>query len=113
MNTHAGNQFTLNNVVYDGDQLPPDGQQLLALLAEAEKELVRLETRQTLLKLAQQQLIAQLKPLLPVSVDSESYAPVVILGQPSKEIPITLVNKPDVEPASFPENIPDEIRAKP
>lgn len=105
--------FTINGTSFDSSKLSPEGQQLLALLVEAQNELVRLETRKSLLQLAQQQLILQLKPLLPVSEVSQPGVGTGILGNASKEIPTTPVEKPNSEPAVFPDTIPDEIRAKP
>ena len=112
MSATPGQLFTLNGANYDGNQLPPEGQQLLALLTEAQNELARLETRKALLQAAQQQLISQLKPMLPPPIPSQPAGAVGILGRASKEIPTTPVEKPEEEPAPFPENIPEEIRAK-
>ena len=53
-----GNLFSLNGTNYDGSQLPPKGQQISALLTEAQDELARLKTRKALLQAAQQQLIS-------------------------------------------------------
>ena len=103
--------FTLNGTNYDGNQLPPEGQRVLALLNEAQTELARLETRKALLQAAQQQLINQLKPLLPAPIPSQPAGAVGILGHASDQIPTTPVEKPAEEPAPFPEEIPEEIRA--
>ena len=113
MSATPGQLFTLNGANYDGSQLPPEGQQVLTLLTEAQNELARLETRKALLQAAQQQLINQLKPLLPPPIPSQPAGAVGILGRASKEIPTTPVEKPEEEPAPFPDNIPEEIRAKP
>ena len=112
MSTIPGNLFTLNGANYDSSQLPPEGQQLLGLLTEAQNELTRLENRKALLQAAQQQLISQLKPLLPPPIPSQPAGAVGILGRASKEIPTTPVEMPEEEPAPFPDNIPEEIRAK-
>lgn len=111
MSATPAHQFTLNGANYDGSQLPPEGQRVLALLNEAQAELVRLETRKALLQAAQQQLINQLKPLLPAPIPSQLAGAVGILGHASDQIPTTSVQKPGEEPAPFPANIPDEIRA--
>ena len=112
MSATPENLFTLNGANYDGNQLPPEGQQLLGLLTEAQNELTRLEKRKALLQAAQQQLISQLKSLLPPPIPSQPAGAVGILGRASKEIPNTPVEKPEEEPAPFPDNIPEEIRAK-
>lgn len=112
MSATPGQLFTLNGANYDGSQLPPEGQQLLALLTEAQTELARLETRKALLQAAQQQLINQLKPLLPPPIPSQPAGAVGILGHASDQIPTTPVEKPELEPAPFPDTIPEEIRAK-
>lgn len=112
MSATPGNLFTLNGANYDGNQLPPEGQQLLALLTEAQNELTRIETRKALLQAAQQQLISQLKPLLPPPIPSQPAGAVGILGRASEEIPTTPVEKPEEEPAPFPEDIPEAIRVK-
>ena len=111
MSATPAQQFTLNGANYDGSQLPPEGQRVLALLNEAQAELSRLETRKALLQAAQQQLINQLKPLLPAPIPSQPAGAVGILGHASDQIPTTPVQKPAEEPAPFPDNIPDEIRA--
>ena len=112
MSTTPDNLFTLNGENYDGNQLPPEGQQLLSLLNDAQKELARLETQRELLKAAQQQLISNLKPLLLPPISSQPDGASGILGEASKEIPTTPVEKPEQEPSPFPNNIPKEIRAK-
>ena len=113
MSTPSGHVFTINGTNFDSSQLSPEGQQLLALLTESQNELVRLETRKALLQAAQQQLITQLKPLLPVSEVSQPNTGLGVLGTASTEIPTTPVEKPNSEPAVFPDSISDEIRAKP
>ena len=110
---HAGHIFNLNGANYDGNQLPPEGQKVLALLNEAQAELARLETRKALVQAAQQQLINQLKPLLPPPIPSQPAGAMGILGHASDQIPTTPVEKPDEEPAPFPDNIPEAIRATP
>lgn len=112
MSSTPENVFNLNGANYDGSQLPPEGQQLLSLLTEAQKELTRLENHKALVQAAQQQLISQLKPLLPPSIPSPPAGAVGVLGRASKEIPTTPVAKPEAEPAPFPDNIPKEIRAR-
>lgn len=111
MNATPSQPFTLNGANYDGSQLPPEGQRVLGLLNEAQAELARLETRKALLQAAQQQLISQLKPLLPDPIPSQRVGAVGILGHASDQIPTTPVEKPAEEPAPLPDNIPDEIRA--
>lgn len=103
--------FTLNGANYDGSQIPPEGQRVLALLNEAQAELARLETRKALLQAAQQQLISQLKLLLPAPIPSQAAGAVGILGHASDQIPTTPVQKPAEEPAPFPDNVPDYIRS--
>ena len=106
MSATPGNLFTLNGAQYDGSQLPPEGQRLLGLITEAQSELARLETRKSLLQAAQQQLIAQLKPLLPAPSHTG------ILGQASDVIPTTPAQKPEQEPSPLPDNLPAAVRAK-
>ena len=113
MSATPGNLFGLNGANYDANQLSPEGQQLLILLNDAQNELARLETRKALLQAAQQQLIGQLKPLLPPPISNQPDGASGILGKASKEIPSTPAQKPEEEPAPFPDNIPEEIRAKP
>jgi hypothetical protein len=104
--------FTLNGASYDGSLLPPEGQQLLSLVTEAQAELARLETRKALLQAAQQQLISQLKPLLPIPIPTQPAGAAGILGHASDMIPTTPVEMPSEEPAPFPEFIPEAIRAQ-
>ena len=113
MSTPQGNRFNLNGNEYDINALPAEGQRLLALLGEAQKELESLETRATLIQSARQQLISELKPLLPVPCTNKPAGAVGILGHASDQIPTTPVNEPSDELASFPDNLPEEIRAKP
>ena len=112
MSATPGNLFTLNGANYDGNQLPEEGQQLLSHLNNAQIELARLETKKALLNAAQQQLISQLKPLLPPPISNQPDGAAGILGQASKEIPTTPVAKPEQEPAPFPEDIPAGMKAK-
>ena len=112
MSATPGNLFTLNGENYDGNQLPEEGQQLLSHLNNAQIELARLETKKALLNAAQQQLISQLKPLLPPPISNQPDGAAGILGQASKEIPTTPVTKPEEEPAPFPEDIPAGMKAK-
>lgn len=113
MSATSGNLFGLNGANYDANQLSAEGQQLLSLLNDAQNEMARIETRKALLQAAQQQLISQLKPLLPPPISSQPDGADGILGQASKEIPTTPAQKPEEEPAPFPKNIPEEIRATP
>ena len=113
MSAPSGNLFTLNGANYDGSQLSPEGWQLLTLLTEAQKELVRLDTNKALLKSAQQQLLSQLTPLLPAPIPNQPAGAIGILGKASTEIPTTPVETPEEKPAPFPDNVPDTIRAKP
>ena len=110
MSATPGNVFNLNGVAYDGSQMLPEGHPILGLLTEAQNELTRLENRKVLLQAAQQQLIRQLKPLLPSPIPNQPDGASGILGRASQEIPTTPVDKPEVEPAPFPENIPKELR---
>jgi hypothetical protein len=112
MSATPGNLFGLNGENYDANQLTPEGQNLLNLLNEGQNELARLETRKALLQAAQQQLISQLKPLLPAPISNQPEGASGILGEASKEIPTTPAQKPEEEPAPFPTTIPKEIRAK-
>ncbi|KZR78322.1 hypothetical protein [Prochlorococcus marinus] len=104
--------FILNGASYDSSQLSPEGKQLFGLLAEAQNELARLENRKSLLLAAQQKLINDLKALLPAPITLQPDGADKILGKASDEIPTTTVEKPKDEPAPFPDNIPEEIRAK-
>jgi len=106
MSGSPSSPFNLNGVNYDASQLPPEGQRLIALVGEAQKELAQLETRQLLLRAARQQLINELKPLLPQPGNTPG-----ILGQASDRIPTTPVEKPQQEPAPLPDALPKEIRA--
>ena len=109
----ASQVFNLNGANYYISQLSPEGQQIIELITEAQDELRRLENQKALLQVAQQQLIKQLKPLLANPIDSQPYGANGTLGCASDQIPTTPVEKPEEEPAPFPDNIPDEIRAKP
>lgn len=112
MNSPSSQVFNINGINYDCTELPLRGQKLLILLAEAQAELVKLETHQELLKIAQQQLIAELKPLLPTaSITQEKVGP-TILGETSKNIPSTASFKPDDNPAPLPDNVPDQFKKK-
>ena len=112
MNATPGNIFNLNGVTYDRNEMLPEGHQLLGLLSEAQTELKRIENRKALLKAAQQQLIRQLKPLLPPPIPTQADKASVILGRASQEIPNTSVKKPEIEPAPIPEDIPRDLRRK-
>jgi len=112
MPTTQGNLFTLNGAQYDGNHLPKEGKHLLGLITEAQNELIRLETRKALLQAAQQQLINQLKPLMPSPIHSQPPDTVGIIGSASMEIPTTPVEKPDKHPASLPDNLPEAIKSK-
>ncbi len=107
------NLITINGENYDADQLSSDGQRLLSLISEAQNELARLETQQALLKAAQQQLIQQLKPLLPPILPKPAASGAQgILGEASDTIPTTSVEKPDKEPSPLPDEMPESVRAK-
>ena len=112
MSTPPGQLFTLNGMNYDSSQLPPEGKRLLALLTEAQTQSSQLETRKALLQAAQQQLISQLKPLLPATAPGPANTTSAILGQASNEIPTTPADKPDQEPSPLPDSLPAEIRAE-
>ena len=107
------NLITVNGNHYDADQFSPEGQRLVRLITEAQSEMARLETKQMLLNAAQQQLVQQLKPLLPQMVsDKASSGNVEILGEASDQIPTTSVEKPDKEPSPLPDAMPDSVRSK-
>ena len=106
MSAAPGNVFNLNGVAYDGSKLPPEGHQLLGLLNEAQNELSRLENRKVLLQAAQIQLIRQLTPLLPPPIPTQQAGASGIQGHASQDIPTTPVEKPENEPAPFPDNHP-------
>lgn len=106
MSATPGNVFNLNGVAYDGSQLTPEGHRLLGLLTEAQSELTRLENRKVLFQAAQLQLIRQLTPLLPPPLPTQQAGTSGIQGRASEEIPTTPVEKPEEEPAPFPENSP-------
>ena len=110
MSSSTSPQFTINGTNYDGKLLAPEGQQLLALLNEAQNELTRLETQKALLKSAQQQLITQLKPFLPAPTSNKTQNTAKILGMASDEIPTTPVRQPESEPAELPNNIQNHQR---
>lgn len=109
MSASPSQPFNLNGVTYDASQLPPAGQHLFQLIQEAQAELTRLETRKALLQAAQQQLISQLKPLLPATAPGDTG--MVILGQASETIPTTPSLKPDHQPSPLPDSLPAAIRA--
>lgn len=106
MSATPGNVFNLNGVAYDGSQLKPEGHRLLGLLTEAQTELTKLENRKVLLQAAQLQLIRELTPLLPPPIPTQQAGASTIQGRASKEIPTTPVDKPEEEPAPFPNNHP-------
>jgi len=112
MTATPSQRFTLNGADYDSSQLSPEGQRLLNLITEAQSEMGRLDTQKTLLQMAQQQLINQLKPLLPPPIPSQPAGAVGVLGHASDRIPTTPVDKPEQEPAPFPETIPEAIRGR-
>jgi hypothetical protein len=109
MAVNPGTTITINGITYDTSQLPPQAQPLIALLLELQGQMKQIETRKTIVQLAQQQLLSQLNPMLPAP-QPQANAPVV-LGRPSAEIPVTPTQKPAAEPSPFPETIPPEIRA--
>ena len=112
MSSTANQLLTVNGANYDISQLPPEGQKLLSLLTEAQSELTRLETRKELLLASQQQLLSGLKPLLPAPLPNPNETAATVLGKASDFIPTTSVTEPTEQPASFPETLPDEIRAR-
>ena len=120
MSTASSHMFTLNDHTYDSSQLSPEGQQVLELLTAAQSELAKLETHQALLMAAKQQLINQLKQLLPPPVPNQigsvgggGGGAVNNVGQASDEVPNTSTQKPTSRPEPLPENLPEDIRAKP
>lgn len=110
MSATPENLFNLNGAIYDGTKLSPEGKQLLGLLNEAQNELSRLENRKALLQAAQQQLINQLKPLLPPLTPDETAGALNILGHASKEIPTTPAEKPEEQASQFPVDTPEQIK---
>lgn len=110
MSANTVNTFSLNGSQYDITQLTPQGRQLLNLLTEAQNELVRLDSRKELVKAAQQHLISQLKPLLPQPIKKNPTEASAVLGQASKEIPITPIEELNDKPASMPDNIPEAFK---
>ena len=112
MNSPNSNLFSINDAQYDATQLPPEGQRLYKLLGDAQNELTRLETQKALLQAAQQELINQLKPLLPKTQQTIGTESNGVQGHASKQIPTTPAIKPEGEPAAFPQNIPNAIRRK-
>jgi hypothetical protein len=111
MSATPSHVFNLNGANYDSNQLPPEGQQLMALLREAQAELNQLEIRKALLQAAQQQLIGKLKPLLPAPIPTQPDGAVGILGHCSDQIPTTPAERPSEEPAPFPSSVPEHISA--
>ena len=104
--------FTLNNETYESSQLSPEGQQVLVLLKEAQSELAKLETHKALLMAAQQQLINQLKPLLPTPIPNDVGMVMNSQGQASNVIPSTSTKKPETMPEHLPKNLPEDLRTK-
>ena len=79
---------------------------LLNLINEAQSELARLETQKVLLNSAQQQLIQQLKPLLPPPVETQALVGTQdVLGKASDKIPTTSVIEPEQKPSPLPDII--------
>ena len=111
MPNNTSQTFTLNNVSYDSSQLSKEGQNIFQLLREAQNELVKLETQKALLQAAQQQLINELKPFLAEIKKNQPTTPSV-LGEASSEIPETDAIKPEKEPLSMPENLPQTIKKR-
>ncbi|KZR66194.1 MULTISPECIES: hypothetical protein [Prochlorococcus] len=111
MVTEPSQVFNLNGANYDSNKLSTEGQKIMLLLKESQNELGRIENQKALFQAAQQQLISQLKPLLPPPISSQPADAVGIFGSASDQIPTTPVDKPDEEPAPFPDNIPADIRA--
>ena len=110
MSDSSENIFSLNGEKYNISELPPEANQLLSLINEAQNEMSRIETRKALLSLAQQQLIEQLKPLLPKRLPQSKSQNLGIIGNASQEIPTTTTKKPNGYIQSFPEETPKEFR---
>lgn len=104
--------FNLNGKIYDGNQLSQEGQQLFALLKEAQNEIVRLDIQKALLQASQQHLISQLKPILPEPVSNENKFNQEIISEASETIPTTTSAQPEEKLAPFPNHIPTTIIAK-
>lgn len=109
MQTDSPSSFDLNGSVYDTNKLTPEGKRLIALITEAQTEMGRIDTKKTLMQAAQQQLITQLKPLLP-EPETVKHETIQILGQASSEIPTTSVNQPNQNPEPLPKNTPASIK---
>lgn len=118
MSQPPASTFQLNGVDYATADLSAEGQRLVALLNQAQKELTRLQGQIALIQAGQKQLLSQLRPLLPAPASSSTpptattptTAP-AMLGMASEQIPTTPVEKPDQEPDPLPDTIPDAIRA--
>ena len=110
MTASQATTFRLNGVDYVAADLSAEGQRLVALLNQAQQEIARLQGQLALIQAGQQQVLEQLKPLLPAPAPSNGGP--AVLGQASAQIPTTPVEQPAEEPAPFPDNIPDAIRAR-
>lgn len=83
MTVTSNSLITINGTNYESSQLSPQGQRLLALLNEAQKELHGLEIRKELLIASQQHILEQLKPLLKEPVSNEKSGFDSSVGRPS------------------------------
>ena len=111
MNSTSNKLLNINGINYDVSQIAPEGQRLVSLLSKAQEELTRLDIQKELLLASQQQILSLLKPLLPNPIDKPKELRATVLGSASETIPTTPVKEPSETPASFPKNLPDELRA--
>ena len=110
MSESSENVFSLNGEKYNINDLGPEAKQLLNLINEAQSEMSQIETKKALLSLAQQQLIGQLKPLLPKKSINTNSQNLGIIGNATLEIPTTPATKPESQITPIPEDTPAEIR---
>lgn len=110
MSESSENFFSLNGENYNTNELSAEANHLLSLINEAQNEINQIETKKVLMSLAQQQLIGQLKPLLPKRAQNSRSQNLGIIGNASIEIPTTPARKPESQIPTFPEDTPKEIR---
>ena len=110
MELNKNSIFTINENKYEANKLTPEGQRLLSLIDQTQSEIKRLDIQKTLMQSAQQNLIDQLKRILPPPLQDQNKPP-IILGEASNEIPSTGAIKPEQQPDPFPTDIPESLKS--